>query len=93
MLLMNFIYLCVDYKSYAKLAPHGKMSLVLDEEHGGEDTHLVRIAAAFADDLDKTVAPALGLTEGEIKIIKNKYKGKLDLQKYVDHVKVSTLLY
>ena len=73
----------IDYKHYAKYAPRGKMSLVLDEEHGGENTHLVRIAETFEEDWDKTVAPALGLTEGEIKTIKRKYRGKPDLQKLV----------
>ena len=57
------------------------MSLVLDEEHGGEDTHLVRIAETFEDDWDKTVAPALGLTEREIERIKRKRREKPDLQK------------
>ena len=61
------------------MAPPGKMSLVLDVKHGGKDTHLVRIAAVFEEDWDKTVAPALGLTEDEIKRIKKK---KPDLQKY-----------
>ena len=62
------------------MAPPGKMSPVLDVEHGGKDTHLVRIAETFEDDWDETVAPALGLTEDEIKRIKKK---KPDLQKYV----------
>ena len=78
------LFLCTDYKNYAKHAPRGKMSLELDEEHGGEDTHLERISEYFAEDWDTTVAPALGLTEEEIKRIKKKHKGKSDLQKYVE---------
>ena len=57
------------------------MKLVLDEEHEGEDRHLVRIAETFDEDWDKTVAPALGLTPEEIKTIKKKFKPKPEMQK------------
>ena len=66
----------IDYHTLAHKFPRHKIKLVLDEEHEGEDTHLVRIAATFEEDWDKTVAPALGLTADMIKAIKKKYKAK-----------------
>ena len=74
-------FLLADYKSYARLAPPGKMKLVLDVENGAKSTHLETIAGVIEDDWDKTVAPALGLTEGEIEEIRKTQRGKLFLQK------------
>ena len=68
----------LDYDALGKKFPPGKLNMVLDEEHRGEDTHLVMIAAVFEEDWDKTVAPALGLTADEIKATKREYKNKAE---------------
>ena len=44
---------------------------MLDEEHGGADVHLGKIADAMVD-WDKKLAPALGLTSTEVRDIKEK---------------------
>ena len=75
---MTIIHVHLDYDALAKKFQRGKLNMVLDEEHGGEDTHLVRIAAVFEEDWDTTVAPALGLAADEIKTIKRKYRNKAE---------------
>ena len=71
--------MCIlDYDTLAKKFQPGKLNMILDEEHRGEDTHLVRIAETFEENWDTTMAPALGLTAEEINTIKRKYRNKAE---------------
>ena len=59
----------MSYEEYAARVPAGKLDLVLDEEHGGLDIHLGKIADA-TDEWDTVLAPFMGLTEMELKDIR-----------------------
>ena len=52
----------MSYQDFAKLAPPGKLELVLDEEHNGVDTHLGLIADELDEgEMETSLCPALGL--------------------------------
>ena len=59
----------MSYEEYAARVPAGKLDLVLDEEHGGLDIHLGKIADA-TDEWDTVLAPFMSLTEMELKDIR-----------------------
>ena len=59
----------MSFEEYAARVPAGKLDLVFDEEHGGLDIHLGKIADA-TDEWDTVLAPFMGLTEMELKDIR-----------------------
>ena len=75
----------MSYKEYAARVPAGKLDLVLDEEHGGLDIHLGKIADA-TDEWDTVLAPFMGLTEMELKDIRKNPRLRDDraLQRYIE---------
>ena len=72
----------MSYEEYAARVPAGKLDLVLDEEHGGLDIHLGKIADA-TDEWDIALAPFMGLTEMELKDIRSNHRDNKALQRYI----------
>lgn len=71
----------MTYEEYAARVPIGKLDLVLDEEHGGLDVHLGKIADA-TDEWDTVLGPHMGLTAMEMKTIRRNHRYDRALQRY-----------